>query len=221
MQMIQRLKEVRELLIVLAIIERSLVIEGFRFPGDDDLQAMDADLPYQPEIKRALYRLSNEQRVSLLELFNTDRDPALDLVSFMDMMLGLFQEADSSLDGSVLAFYQQREWRLIHHMRQGMTWHCLTQTEDRLGDRSELPLQDTIRELRFALSAFTGKRFDESYYRRCWLLQAVDGRPIADYVVRAIAPARAVRKLQLMMHEAGCSAEVIPAEDMGYGETHT
>jgi len=70
-------------------------------------------------------RLSVAQRRELFELFNTDREPALSLVGFIDMMLSLFQETDSYFDHSPLAFYQQREWRLIHHMRESAIWYCL------------------------------------------------------------------------------------------------
>jgi hypothetical protein len=124
-QMIHRLKELRELLIILAMIESSMPVGEVTLPGQDALQALGLTLPYEQKILRLIKELNFRERKNIFELFNIDREIALNLISFVEMMLSLYQETDSTIDGAVLAFYEQREWRLIHHMRLGAVWYCL------------------------------------------------------------------------------------------------
>ena len=81
-----------------------MVVGGKQFATGEMLKALHIDLPYQPEVIEKAYKLSEAQRREVFELFNTDRETALSLVGFIDMMLSLFQQTDSSLEDSPLAF---------------------------------------------------------------------------------------------------------------------
>ncbi|HLG54459.1 MAG TPA: hypothetical protein VI485_03955 [Vicinamibacterales bacterium] len=212
LQIIQKLKELRDVSVVLAIVERSLTVGGEQLPTDDMLKALDIGLPYQPDIIKKAYQLSVAQRRELFELFNTDREPALSLVGFIDMMLSLFQETDSYFDGTPLAFYQQREWRLIHHMRQGALWYCLGNQPVFRNPLARARL-DAIRELRHDLG---GARRDDEYFSNCWVLEQIDGTPLREFISCFIVPARCLATTKDTVQGFGCHAEVIAAEDFGY-----
>jgi hypothetical protein len=213
--MIHRLKELRELLILLATIERSITVDDFTLPGEEILRALGLTLPFEDGIMRKIYGLAPDERERIFQLFNIDRELALNLVSFTEMMLSLYQETDSTIDGQVLAFYQQREWRLIHHMRVGMTWYCLgNQPEFRNPLAADRQLE--IRQLRENMGILTGRRLDEEYFRHCWVLEEVDSEPIKEYVTGIVAPGAAIHSIQERVRSLGCTADVIAAEEFGY-----
>jgi len=215
LQVIQRLKEIRELMIVIAAIERDLKVGDFTFPGDDVLKALDLNLPFQEEVMTAVYRMTRTQRTDLFNLFNTDRDIALNLISFIDIMLSLFQETDSTIDGSMFAFYQQREWRLVHHMRDGMVWYSLG-AQPSFRDPFAPHRQVQILELRNELARIMGKPVERTYLDHCWLLEAIDEIPIADFISSVIVPRRLQQFAARLLREVGSSAELIVSEDLGY-----
>ncbi len=202
-------------MIVIAAIERDLKVGDFTFPGDDVLKALDLNLPFQEEVMTAVYRMTRTQRTDLFNLFNTDRDIALNLISFIDIMLSLFQETDSTIDGSMFAFYQQREWRLVHHMRDGMVWYSLG-AQPSFRDPFAPHRQVQILELRNELARIMGKPVERTYLDHCWLLEAIDEIPIADFISSVIVPRRLQQFAARLLREVGSSAELIVSEDLGY-----
>ena len=217
LQIINRLRELRELMIILAYIEQSVRV------GDDELvdarilKSLDLDLPFEPEIMKSIFALSLESRSDLLKFFSTDRESAVSLVGFIDMMLSLFQETDSTIDGEELAFYQQREWRLIHHMRWGTVWYCL-------GDQPSIrnPLanarESEIAYLRKLLERCAESRRSEGYFKHCWVLEEVDGKKISEYVRSIAVPHRQSKRVRELVRSEAVGADVIPAEDFGFVE---
>ena len=214
-QMIQRLKELRELCILLAQIERDIDIDGPPLPGDAVLTALNLTLPFEQAIEARVRQLPLAERRRLFTLFNIDRDYALNLVSFIEMMFSLFQETDSSIDGSALAFYQQREWRLIHHMRDGTSWYCLG---DQPAFRNPLaPARSSqIAHLRRLLNASAPSPRDDAYFKSCWLLEEVDGSPVRAFLKCVVAPAADVDRFSRLLRDASCRAELVAAEELGY-----
>jgi hypothetical protein len=216
-QMIQRLKELRDVCILLAYIERGLDIGGPPLPGEDILKALNLSLPFEAATEDRVRRLSIVERSRVFSLFNIDRDSALSLVSFIEMMFSLFQETDSSIDATILAFYQQREWRLIHHMREGTSWYCLGQ-QPLFRNPLARARAGEIAELRRLLETTSGQRRDESYFRACWLLETVDDEPIREFVTCVIAPAAGIAAVRRILRASSCHAEVVAAEDLGYAK---
>ena len=215
LQIIQKLKELRDLSVVLSIVERSLPVGGQRLPAEEMLKALSIDLPYQPEILAKAYRLSETQRHELFQLFNTDRESALDLVGFIDMMLSLFQETDSFRDDSPLAFYQQREWRLIHHMRKGAMWYCLG-PQPAFRNPLAPERSDAIRNLRNTIDTVGGRARNDEWFRSCWILESLDGTPLRDFVSALIVPNRHLTRVAEIVEEFECKARLVAAEEFGY-----
>jgi hypothetical protein len=215
-QMIQRLREIREILIILATIERSLNVSNEELPGDNILQALNLKLPFEGDIYRKLYDLSDVERKDIFELFNTDRERALTLVSCIEMMLSLYQETDSTIDGRALAFYQQREWRLIHHVRLGMIWYCLGDQPDFRNPHAKVRQAEIRRLRRITHETSGGVPREEAYFKHCWLLEAVDSTPIGESISSIIVPGRVRKSTLNEVRRRGCSANVIAAEDFGY-----
>jgi hypothetical protein len=215
LQIINRLRELRELMIILAYIEQGICVDGEEFVNAGILSSLGLDLPFEPEVMAKIFSQPPERRRELLQLFSTDRESAVSLVGFIDMMLSLFQETDSTIDGEELAFYQQREWRLIHHMRLGASWYSLGEQPD---IRNPLAKHRTteIRYLRKSLEQGAGRKRSEGYFSSCWVLEQVDGRRLSDYISSIIVPERQHSKvLKLVRHEK-LDADVFAAEDFGF-----
>lgn len=220
LQIIQRLKELRDILVILALIEHSLVIEeGFSLPGLDILKQLNLDnLPFETEAVDKTLQLTAFQRKKIFELFNTDRLNAFDMIGYVEMMFSLFQETDSSIDGASLAFYQQREWRLIHHMRHGMKWYCLGRQP--AFKNPHLPAKiNRILEIRKILKRVSGhNHLSEKYFSGCWLLEEVDGLPVKEYISSIITPADFKDDVRRIAENLKCRAKIYVAEDFGYSE---
>lgn len=214
LQMIQRLKELRDLLILLAGIEADLEVTGGTLPPRDMIDSLGYDLPFEGRIVETIRSMPAERRKAVFELFNIDRSPALDLVSYVEMMMGLFQQTDSKIDGTPYAFYQQKEWRLIHHMRDGMIWYCLgPQPEFR--DAYAWDRQPQIASLRRLIEELAGPR-DEDYFSNCWLLEEVDGRPVSDHITMVIVPKRARHLAAHLLDRYAVPAQLVDAEEFGF-----
>jgi hypothetical protein len=212
-QMIQRLKELRELLIVLAHVESGIDVGGIPLADMGMLRELNLDAPFEPAALARAIELDTSQRRAVFEIFDTDRESALGLVSFVEMMLSLFQETDSSRDATPFAFFQQREWRLIHHMREGMRWYCLGR-QPAFRDRQAALRADEIKTLRAQLLGRAAR--DEAFFRSCWVLEEVDGLHVRDYITQIVAPSSARLRVRQLMDHAGLDAELLVAEDLGY-----
>jgi hypothetical protein len=215
LQMIQRLKEMRDVFIALSMVESGLKVEGGTLPSEDMLQALDLDLPFDESVVRRIRGLNAARRRDVLALFDTDRAAALHLVGFIDMMMSMFQETDSTIDGAVLAFYEQREWRLVHHMREGMRWYCLG-PQPTFRDPMGPWRQRHVEELRTSLMSIAGHSLTDEYFAHCWLLEQVDGRPTSQLISRVLVPARVLVDARNLLEAMGCVADVVAAEDFGY-----
>jgi hypothetical protein len=217
LQIIQRLRELRELMIILAHIEQSVEVNDDLLVNVNILKSLNLDLPFEPEIMKRILALSLESRTELLGFFSTDRESAVNLVGFIDMMLSLFQETDSTIDGEEHAFFQQREWRLIHHMRWGTIWYCL-------GDQPHIrnPLANArereVAYLRNLLEKGAESSRSEAYFKHCWVLEEVDGKKISQYIRSIVVPNRYLKRVRQLIRSVGVEADVVPAEEFGFVE---
>ena len=212
MELIQRLKEVRDVLIALAHVEAGLEIEEAFLPGADMLEALDLNLPFEPEVMARLRGMRPRQRREVLRLFETDREIALNLVGAIEVLLSLFQEADSSIDESFLSFFEQREWRIVHQMRIGTKWYCLGERPDFQNPLAD-DMWDSIRCLR-ALLECQGERRPEGYYENAWVLSQIDGARPADFIDEVIVPRRYCDEVREMFSQEGLAPEIVPSEDI-------
>ncbi len=216
-QMIQRLKETRELLVLLALIEADLKVGEWSLPSLHMIDSLGYDLPFEVSVVSGIRALSAEQRRQIFQHFNIDRGPALDLVSHLEMMMGLFQETDSTLDGTPYAFYEQKEWRLIHHMRDGMVWYSLGR-QPSFRDPLAPFREEEVGRLRTLLQAQFEPR-NETYFESCWVLEAVDDQLVSNYVSMVIVPRRSRSLAAAVLDRFGAEVPLFDAEEFGYRES--
>ncbi len=215
LQIINRLRELRELMIILAYIEQGICVDGEEFVNADILSSFGLDLPFEPEVMAKLFSRSAKRRREMLELFSTDRESAVSLVGFIDMMLSLFQETDSTIDGEELAFYQQREWRLIHHMRLGAAWYCLGKQPKISNPLAEHRVSE-IGYLRRLLERGNDHKRSDGYFSSCWVLEKVDGKRLSEYISSIIVPRRHHNDVLKLVRREKLDADVFAAEDFGF-----
>jgi hypothetical protein len=218
LQIIHRLRELRELMIILAHIERSVRVGDHVLVDAATLKSLDLDLPLEPEIMENISRLSLKKRADLVKHFNTDRESAVNLVGFIDMMLSLFQETDSTIDGEQLAFYQQREWRLIHHWRLGVRWYSLGH-QPPIRNPLAKERSTEIAHIRGVLERCSGRERSESYFASCWVLETIDEMRPLDFIGSIIVPNEQLPRVRCLLGEEGVPADLHAAEDFGFSET--
>lgn len=220
-QIISRLKELREVLIVIAFIESGLTISSplskkrYTFPEPSQLAELGYGLPFNRELIQRLKGLSKSEKLDLFSFFDLDRDPAFNLVGFVDMMLNLFQQSDSSLNDDIFAFFQQREFRLIHHMRKGSIWYSLGKHPEFLN-----PLfnekYDEIKAICAGIEKVRGEKASEDYLKHCWLFESIDGRHSRNCIHHVVAPHRDIAWIESKLKSYSLNIQVLKAEKYGF-----
>ncbi|MDA4844964.1 hypothetical protein [Hoeflea poritis] len=214
-QIISRLKEIREILIVLSYIESGIKKDNYKFPEYSELKEIDFALKYNEDILEHITLMSNEKKKELFGLFNLDREPGFNLVGFVNMMLNLFQQTDSSINEDILAFFHQREFRLIHHMRQGAIWYSLGNHPEFLNPLAS-EKSDEISSLKDAIVLGRKRPPRDEYFQHCWLLESVDGWHIRNYIDHVIAPRSEKEWVRSEFLKFDVEVNVFEAEQFGY-----
>lgn len=190
-QIVNRLDEIFNIFAILASIEA----RGDRYRDIANLRESDLArhgiMPqFEDTILDRLRALSSSDADYIASFFDTDRIEAWSICDFVKMLLSLYQLVDSTIDGTPLEFFNQREWRIIFHSRKGLHWVCLGENahhltrsadERRLRQRVIGLLQRPKRDGLHALGS--------EYLSNCWLLRTIDGRPFRDYVREIVTPA--------------------------------
>lgn len=121
--LIYTLLEVKELLVQLSYVKAVAYPEedeslgrGFALPWRK-LADMEVTLTHQSAERTARLRdrldaLSRDDAETIMNLIDTDRRPVWNLEQMIELMLGLLQSANSRT-GRLLAYYRQREWRIL------------------------------------------------------------------------------------------------------------
>lgn len=214
-QLICALYKIYQIIAVLAYLESDLVIDGFELPSKSKLDLLRIDEFVPDKIAKSLIELPSDRREKIVRMFDTNRLPAFDLLSSIDMLLNLFQETDSSIDGTILAFFEQREWRLIHGARDGTVWYCL-------GDQPSFrnphgsTRKDQIAYLQREIEMAAGRIRSSDYFKDCWVLESVDGKRIADYIKLLIVPRSVHKNVLKALADDDFHCEIAIAEEFGY-----
>lgn len=192
-QVVERLDEIRSLFSILSYIEaksNAAPEDDMVFPPPEKLKSMGIFVRYQNDIEMELARIKAEDAALVLRLFNTDRVPAWNLVDFVEIMLSLYQTTDSTIEDAPLAFFQQREWRLVHHMMEGLRWFGLgthpAYRNPLAGDFASdiLEIKDFVRRTSPA------KREDHLIwvFNNSWVLVGTTERRFRDFVREIVVP---------------------------------
>jgi len=192
MQIVSRLMEISN---VFAILSR---IEAAAHPTADwalsarMLDELDVGPKFEPLAMRRLAALDERAARRLLSYFDTDRVPAWNVVDFLQMLMSFYQTADSTLDGTPLAFFNQREWRLVHHERQGLGWIALGEQPSYRSPNSMQTAAARDELVSFLSRGRAGGDSDAEYLRHCWVLRSIDGLHFREFVREIVVPAECV-----------------------------
>lgn len=196
--LVDRLVEIRNLLSILSHIKATAHPELPYALTREILCDMHVEPYNEDEIVSLLDKLDKRTARSVFKLFATDRVPMWNLVESVDMLLALFQTTHSRSRNRHLAYYEQREWRLIQHGTQSHSTYSL-------GERSWIDSPDNEETVK-KKKVFVQSIKDVLYYSpwlkeslsESWVLESTGGLPFRDYVGEIVVPqvsAPPVRKL--------------------------
>jgi hypothetical protein len=192
-QMVERLDELRNLMAVLSYVETAAHPAGGRdweFPSREWLTQQGIRVIYEEQVERALAGLGTEQAATVYRLFDTDRPPAWNIFDFLQMMLSIYQTSDSTIAEAPLAFFQQREWRLIHHMMQGQIWFSLGKHDEKknpFAKQFASESREIENHLRNSRDQQAKINWDE-YLKHAWVYWGDDQYQFRDYIREIVVP---------------------------------
>lgn len=215
-QIVERLDEIRSVFSVLSYIEAQANsgIDNVAFPSAEKLKEMGIHVKFQKDIEAALARLTAPEAALIFRLFNTDRVPAWNLVDFIEIMLSLYQTTDSTIEDAPLAFFHQREWRLVHHMMPGLIWFGLGSQSHRRDPWAQ-EFRNDRREIRKFISGASHKSESDLawYFNHSWVLAGTETRQFRDFVRQVVVPeafCQAARDLVESIPFASAPPEITP-----------
>jgi hypothetical protein len=183
---ISRLEEIRSILCILSHVE------ALSRPGDAVFFTMERLNKHgikpidENKVSGLLGRMSKREARRIYDVFDTDRVRAWSLGNAIDMLWSLYQTTDSYITGEPLAFFRQREWRLIHHMRSGMRWYSLGSHEPSVDTHAH-----EFRSERKSMRELLSERFgtlNEKEMQFFWVLAEVGRLPFRDFVREVVVP---------------------------------
>jgi hypothetical protein len=192
-QIVERLDEIRNVFAVLSYIEgraHQSFADDESFPPPEVLAHLGIRVRHQDEIEAELETLGEKSAEYIFKLFNTDRVPAWNLFDFIEIMLSLYQTTDSTLEDAPLAFFQQREWRLIHHNTMGLKWVGLGEHTQRRNPLAPL-FRNDIEKLRSYIRqnlAWMDESKLKTFFDHCWVLSGTEDRHFRDFVREIVIP---------------------------------
>ena len=134
-----RLSEIRRILAVLATIEAKSSIDTERTKSVDYLSKVGLTLDDEGDVAKRLLALRATEADQIVGLFETDRVPAWNLAEWVELILSVFQTADSVKRNRHLAYISQREWRIIQVYTQNLI--CIP-LDDNIARRLETRLRN-------------------------------------------------------------------------------
>ena len=181
-----RLRELRSLAIALARLEAKAGI-----PERDVLDAATLDkvgylLKGDPIVERRISKVDAQTARTAIELLDTDRPPAWNLVDWIDILLDFFQTADSHDAQGSLAYYQQREWRIVR--AHGPHVRCYRLALDCKLDAQSAMCKADRRLIRKNLKCLNRDFFTDDCLENSAILQGTDDESFFDFVQEIICP---------------------------------
>lgn len=192
-QIVERLDEIRSLFSILSYIEAKANAgdgDDMTFPAPEVLKSLGIQVRYESEIEAEIAKIKAKDASFIFRLFNTDRVPAWNLVDFVEIMLSLYQTTDSTIEDAPLAFFQQKEWRLVHHMMEGLRWFGLG---DHPAYRNPLAknFSSAINEIEVFVRKTSPQKKEEHltwFFNNCWILIGTADLHFRDFVREIVVP---------------------------------
>ena len=212
-QVLFRLSELRRLSIALARVEAQAEPNSGRYKQTDYLNEYGLTFEDEPGVG-SIGGVNRRKARCLTKLLDTDRVPAWNLAEWIELILSMFQTADSSERGRHLAYYDQREWRIIQLYGEGLVCHSLTRRElDALRDpKRVLILQKARAELSALLQRFRVGVEPED----CFLLLGTSRNPFRDFVSEIIVPSNSRADAAGVLRETGMIDFFVEIEANGF-----
>lgn len=184
-QVLFRLSELRRLAIALARVEAHANPKSSRYRPRDYLNENGLTFDDEPDVA-SVDSVSRTTARQLTKLLGTDRVPAWNLAEWIELILSMFQTADSSERGRHLAYYEQREWRCIQLYGEKIDCYSLTQREmESLRDPFKLRI---LIEARSVLKRMLNRFRVGVEPEDCFLLIGCSHNPFRDFVSEIIVP---------------------------------
>lgn len=181
------LRELRSLAIALARLEAKADIEDRDTLDTATLDAVGYVLEGEPIVRERVDAVDRRTARAAVDLLDTDRRPAWNLVDMIDAMFDLFETADSHSCPESLAYYHEREWRIAPLFSSGVRCRRM-RTEIATGE-ADLPAW--VRELRTRLRTLDGEFFSERVLDECAILHGTRDRTFFDFVEEIVCPTEA------------------------------
>lgn len=176
-----RLAELRRLAIALARVEALAHPHKPNYRSPDDLERWGLSLKDEPDVDRLLRDLKQRDAELIARHLGTDRVPAWNLAEWIEIILAAFQTADSRSRSHHLAWFQQREWRLVQ-LYLG-TICCLP-----LLTSAVTPEPSDIKARRESAAADILQLVPKEWHPELHLLLGTADRPFRAFVKEIIAP---------------------------------
>ena len=179
------LRELRSLAIALARLEAKAGIEGRDTLATATLDALGYVLQGEPIVRERVDAAGPRSARTAVDLLDTDRRPAWNLVDMIDAMFDLFQTADSHSCPESLAYYHEREWRIAPLFTAGV--RCRRLRVESASGEGELP--PWVGELRARLRSLDSDFFTEQVLDDSAILHGTHDRTFFDFVEEIVCPA--------------------------------
>jgi hypothetical protein len=187
-EIVHRLLEIRTLLSILANIEAIADPIDLELPSRQKLKEIGITLNYESEIEKKIDGLTRNEACRIFDLFNSDRVVTWSIHDFVTMLLSFYQTVDSTAASEPLAFFNQREWRLIHHFRPGLLWFNLSMTPKILNPVEEIFLQSKLSIREFLKELWQVEQLREDRIEKFWVLAGVGDYNFRDFVREVVVP---------------------------------
>jgi hypothetical protein len=187
-QMIVRLFELRALLIALAHVESETGLQRLRPRGREYLKRNQLTLDNESVVMRALGRLTKAKARGVMQLFATDRVDAWNLAEWVEILLSLFQTADSSSRDEHLAYFRQREWRVVQLYSDGLVCVPLNPSKWRIGSGVRKSSRPFLSSALKHLEALADRAALPFAMRDCYLLARAAQKPFLHFISEIVVP---------------------------------
>ena len=193
------LRELRSLAIALARLEAKAGIEGRDTLGTATLDALGYVLQGEPIVRKRVDAACPGPARVAVDLLDTDRRPAWNLVDMIDAMFDLFQTADSHSCPESLAYYHEREWRIAPLFSAGV--RCRRLRAEIARGETELP--PWVAELRARLRSLDGDFFTDEVLDDSAILHGTQDVAFFDFVEEVVCPAESAAAVGGLLQRYG------------------
>lgn len=198
------IRELRSLAIALARLEARSQSElgGNRQVFDaKTLDAVGYTLEGDSRVMERIEAATGKEVSKAISLLDTDRPPAWNLVDWIDIVFDFFQTADSKTLPDSLAYYHQREWRIIRLF--GPHVQCCRLGADAVLDGNAAMPSHERYVVRKKLKYIDHDFFSDGRLDGSAILSGAKGLPFFDYVEEIVCPVEAVSDVEVLLKLAG------------------